>query len=144
MIKKVNSREELKLILDEFDKYFVPTVSSIVGSLDEYSNKLFKNAETIVFVEDNKVLGFASFYCNNMDTKVAYLSQIAVRPECGSMGIGTLLIKECERISKENGMKKLRLEVYNDNIVGNNFYKKNNYTYESDVSDKSKYMIKNL
>ena len=60
------------------------------------------------------------------------------------LGYGSKLLEEAERISKEQGMKKIRLEVYNDNEAGIAFYKKSGYIYEKECSDKSSFMIKEL
>ena len=38
------------------------------------------------------------------------------------LGYGSKLLEEAERISKEQGMKKIRLEVYNDNEAGIDLY----------------------
>ena len=143
-IKEITNEKEIYEIIKDFDKFFNPTVSSIVGDLEAYSYKLYKYAKTIAIFENNIIVGFASFYCNDSETKTAFLAQICVNKDYSSKGYGTDLIKECERISKNNGMKKLRLEVYNKNVSGLAFYKKHNYKYEKDCSNDSIYMIKEL
>ena len=144
IIKKIDDLKTVNEIIKIFDSYFKPKISDIVVDLDKYSEKIFSNAITIAIYDENTILGFASFYCNNLDTKIAFLAQISVKSEYESNGYGTMLLKECEKISKEKGMTRFKLEVYNDNISGIIFYKKNGYSYESICSVESKYMIKKL
>ena len=144
MINIITSRKKLELILNKFDDCFNPTVSSIVGSLEKYSEKLFINAVNIAFYINNNAIGFASFYCNDLETKTAYLAQIAVLNDYTLKGYGGMLLKECESIARKKGMKKMRLEVYLQNELGLYFYKKNDYRIEKKCSKDSVYMIKDI
>lgn len=144
IIKELNDINEIENIVNEFDNEFDPKISIIVGDLRQYSMKLYKYAKTIVLSNDNDNVGFASFYCNDNIDKTAFLSQIAVKKQYSGNGLGNILLSNAERISKENGMEYMKLEVYNHNTFAINFYLKNNYEFTSEKLEKSKYMIKKL
>lgn len=143
-IKIVKELDKINNIIKKFDNVFVPSISSIIGNLDEYAEKLFKNAMVISLLYDNEIIGFAAFYCNDNINKIAFLSQIGVLNNYKSKGYGTFLIKKAEELSKSNNMEKMRLEVYDNNLNGICFYKKNGYIFEKKCSENSNYMIKEL
>ena len=131
-------------ILKEFDSNFNPTISSLVGNLKQYSEKLYNNGITIALFDNNNIVGFASFYCNDNETQTAYLTQICIKSFYKSKGYGTYLLKKCEEISINNNIKKMRLEVYKSNEAAISFYKKNGYRIETSSKTSSVYMIKEL
>lgn len=143
-IEIVKELDIIKRIINKFDTVFVPSISSIISNLNEYADKLFKNAIVISLLYNNDIIGFAAFYCNDNVNKTAFLSQIGVLNKFKSKGYGTLLIKKAEDLSKANNMEKMRLEVYNNNSKGIYFYKKNGYIFEKKCSENSNYMIKEL
>lgn len=143
-IKIVKELDKINNIIKKFDNVFVPSISSIIGNLDEYAEKLFKNAMVISLIYDNEIIGFAAFYCNDNINKIAFLSQIGVLSNYKYKGYGTILIKKAEELSKSNNMEKMRLEVYDNNLKGISFYKKNGYIFEKKCSENSNYMIKEL
>ncbi|MBR5438068.1 MAG: GNAT family N-acetyltransferase [Clostridia bacterium] len=59
--------------------------------------------------------------------KGVYLFRFGVVPDSLNKGIGTLMLKEAERIAKERGGDYLRLLVVDYNIPAIKFYEKNGY-----------------
>lgn len=143
-LKKIESLEQIEKVIREFNDTFNPSTSSIVGNLKAYSNKICKHAITIVAIDDSRIVGYASFYCNDSTNFVAYLSQIAVKEEYRGLGIGDMILKKIEEICLTNNMKFLKLEVYDHNSKAISFYKKNKFYIDGPASEKSKYMIKLL
>ena len=68
-----------------------------------------------------------SIVWENPDANGVYLFRFGVSPDCLNKGIGTFMLKEAERISKERGGDSLRLLVVDYNIPAINFYEKNGY-----------------
>ena len=108
----------------------------LFGKIDKYADFIsaFKNG----------VAGYAAMYANNLETKCAYITLIAVKPECQHNGIGGQLLKKCETTAIEKGMDKIRLEVLKDNFKAQNFYKKNGFDFEATQTERSFYMSKSL
>lgn len=93
-----------------------------MGNLENYARKIQNNAVVISLNKENNIIGFAAFYCNDKENSTAFLTQIVVDKEQKKLGYGSKLLEEAERISKEQGMKKICLEVYNDNEAGIDLY----------------------
>lgn len=144
LIKEVKNSKELKQIIHDYNKLFYPSIESQVNNLDNYAIKLYNYSITIKAVLDKKIVGFASFYCNDNETFTAYLTQIAVSKEVRGKKIGQLLLDEVIKISSSKKMKYLKLEVHNENDIAYNFYKKNEFYEIGKASDNSKYMRKIL
>ena len=86
--------------------------------------------------ENDEIMGFAAFYCNDEVSKKAYLSMIAVIGEYQGLGIGRKLLNIVENICRSCNMVMLQLEVNKDNFKAISFYRMNGYSmYE--VYDKS-------
>lgn len=92
----------------------------------DITDKLSKNAKVFVaYAKD--ILGYNAFYCNNSNTKTAYISLIAVDKSKQNMRIGKRLLKSCEDFCLSNGMLYLDLEVRKNNIQARSFYEKNKF-----------------
>lgn len=144
LIEKINNLDELKHILLNFDNCFEPSISSLVGDLKIYAEKLYKNAYTFKALYNNEVIGFTSFYCNDHQNYEGYLTQIVVLKQYRKNGVGQLLLNKVVEVCCDKKMKSLKLEVFNDNNFAINFYKKNGFEISKEASTKSKYMKKNL
>lgn len=142
MINELNSINEIYKILDEFTPY-LRTLSSGIVDKYEFSNKIYRYGKFIILRTENRVVGFAAFYCNDLKNREAYLSYIAVKPQFSRMGFGKNLLNEVERISFTNGMKSLKLEVFYDNKAIE-FYKKQRFQINGYSKRKTVYMIKLL
>lgn len=107
---------------------------------NEITDKLSKNAKVLVAYA-NDILGYNAFYCNNSNTKTAYISLIAVAESKQNKHIGKRLLKSCEDICLSNGMIYLDLEVRKENISAIRFYKSNAFEFKEE-KDKSYIMRK--
>ncbi len=140
---KVTDYYEIRNLLHEFDYIFNPILSKRISDLSIYAEKLCNHA--IVYKAANiNTLGFIVFYANNKEDNIAYLTQIAVYSDYVGKGVGRELLDKCVEISKYNGMKILKLEVFNNNDRAINFYKKNGFKFSGQASNNSMYMIKQL
>ncbi|WP_365845954.1 GNAT family N-acetyltransferase [Clostridium sp.] len=142
-IKLVDKYEDLKNIVEKFDKLFIPNLSDRDFKIEDLINKLNEKANTYV-VEDNEAMGFISFYANDDVKKVAYLTLIAVLTEYQNNKIGKYLLDLFIKISKGKNMGKACLEVHNDNIKAKAFYEKNGFKFYKKASEESIYMIREL
>ncbi len=134
--------KELKKFEGQFDPdYYVDN-----DSVDLLLKDLEQDIENIIVAEgEGNIVGFISF---NEDVKndhlivkeipVLYISDLVVRKDYRSHGIGKLLMQEVERIAKEKGIQYLKLTVFSKNSLADNFYKK--YGFD----DYEKIMIKEL
>ena len=62
------------------------------------------------------------------NSSVARITSIAVRPAYRGQGIGTVLVSQAENLARARGLKKLNLEVRQDNQKAISFYEGHGYT----------------
>jgi ribosomal protein S18 acetylase RimI-like enzyme len=143
-IVQITNLFEIREIIEQFNNVFKPSLSERISSLNAYADKLHENSIFISVKKQDEVVGFASFYANDIANCMAYLTQLAVLSEFQKKKLGKLLLDSCIKISLQNGMTKMKLEVYNDNSRAIDFYKKSGFVFLEDSSEQSKFMIKNL
>lgn len=100
--------------------------------------KIAKNA-IVIYVVDFDVVGYVAFYANDLESRQAFVSLIAVKPEEQNAGIGRKLLEESIKVSRLCGMKKMCLKVDKDNEKAIKFYKSNGFKYLNE--DKSQYLM---
>lgn len=143
-IVPIENLNEIKNILYQFNSVFKPTLIQRVGDLEVYAKKLYNNAQMFAVIKGLQYIGFTAFYSNDIENNIAYLTQLAVKPEIQNKGIGKTLLSVSMEFSRRRGMKVIKLEVIKDNIKAISFYKKNGFKFCQQVSENSRYMIKDL
>lgn len=73
---------------------------------------------------ENNLAGFVSFYCNNKESKEAFITMVLVDKSYRGEGIAQKLIIEVINIIKEKGFLKCVLEVKADNLNAIKLYSK--------------------
>lgn len=138
-----NSSYEIETVLNNFKEEL-----SILKTSEEYRQnmaKKFQKYGNVIYIEEENILtGFIAFYNNDIETKTAYISFIAVKKSCQKTGIGSLLLKKCEELSLMKGMIRLRLEVQMNNSNAQSFYINHGFEFENNASENSIYMSKLL
>ena len=103
-----------------------PNCNEIVDKIVRYA--FFIGA----FCEGNeykKPIGYVAFYANDITGRTAFISSICVLDEFQGYSIGGDLLKNCIGVSKEQGMKMIRLEVLKTNYKAISFYKKYGFEF---------------
>jgi len=91
-------------------------------NLFEYLAKLEANAEIVADFIDGRCRGFVAYYCNDMQTKIAFITLVLVDPQDRSLGLGQALTTFVLNIAKLRGFRTCRLEVNKTNQVAYNMY----------------------
>lgn len=143
-IIQVSSLDEIFKILCEFDNIFKPSLSKTILELDRYAQKLYKNAIVFIITDNKECIGFIAFYANDKNNNQSYIAQLAVKDKSQNKNIGKFLLEICIKFSEENNMKSIKLEVWNQNKIAIEFYKKSGFREYMEASSKSMYMIKIL
>src|SRR5699024_10538598 len=76
---QVESKQEIYNTLIKFDTTFEPRISQRISDFEGYSSKLLDNGYFYIAKKNDEVIGFIAFYANNLNTRVAYLTFIAVK-----------------------------------------------------------------
>ena len=97
---------------------------------DEWPRKLSQKAEAIL-VPGGCLFG----YCNDFLGRNSFISYIGHKKSC-VRGAGKILHDEFLRLSRDRGMKSVRLEVLKDNYHAREFYDRLGYVVVGESRDK--------
>lgn len=117
-------QDRIYQFLNEIDEIMIPSLSSRVCIFD-YATKLAQLAETLYILDGKRDIASCSVYCNS---KIAFISSIAVKKEFFGRGVGTVLITEVKKYVRAKNCESIQLEVYTQNSVALKFYRKNGFT----------------
>ena len=123
---------------------YTPPLHKRIGNYDQFIEKLYKYAENYAIMNQGTILGMISFYANDQEEKVSYITEIIVDTKYQKLGIGKKLIQICIDDAKEKEMRKIRLEVKKGNSNAIGFYQRMGFQYEGMASDISIYMVCSL
>lgn len=123
VIEKSCSETRIFDFLSCVDREFIPFLSEKVNLL-QYANKLAERGNNVFVVVDGHDIGHAAYYSNNLESRMAFLTSICVKPEFRGNGVAELLLEEVLRGAWNDGMKNLSLEVDERNQAAICFYRK--------------------
>lgn len=106
--------------LYKIDNDFNPPLSSKTN-LSDYVKKVIENAELIIDQKDGKIRGLVVLYCNDYDTKSAYIPLVGVLSEFRGCGIAKKCMLEAINVARKKGMKKIM--IHSNNPVAIKLYK---------------------
>lgn len=93
--------------------------------------------------DGDQIAGAISFYANDERSHRAYITQLMVAPAFQRKGIGTELLRECERYLGSTDMEYVALEVLKTNAGARRLYERMGFCIY-DESNGSYYMEKHL
>ena len=93
----------------------------------ENQPKFFKEEFTLIATENSDIVGYVSI---SIDTGVAQLEPLMVKPDLKGNSIGTNLLKAAEEKAKTLGAHKILLETGSD-WLAKKFYEKHGYQVRS-------------
>ena len=136
-MRQLHSVEEIRDVLQRYDDSATRKLTDRVESLEVFAEKLFRYAENYVMVQHNTELGFISFYANDMVTRRAYLTVIAVDARYQKKGIGSralqFMLDECR--ARQMATIRLEVDTMNDNAIG--FYQMHGFSIVEEASEVS-------
>ena len=139
--QQINSKYDIDNIIKKFNN--VLAVLNI-NNYYEILDKLTNYSDFIVAYKDTEnILGYIAIYANDYNSKIAYITLIAVNRKYQGQGIGKKLIKKAEDISSSRDFEKIRLEVHKENCNAIHFYENLGFKQEKD-NDETFYMIKEM
>lgn len=141
-IRECTSHEEKERVWEAFFKVY-PNGTHGIENIDTYIEKVVNHARIIAVYDAEVVVGFVAFYANDVETGVAYITQILVVEEYRHFKLGKALLDAFENVSKDNGFKTLRLEVNKANVNAIGFYNHLGFVRETET-EKSFYLRKQL
>lgn len=119
--KRINDDPNAFSLLWEHNKEIGRTLTD--EELTDGINKFIKNGNAIVILDDNHVIGFLNLYCNNFETRKAYICNVYILDEYRGKGLSKKLVDEAISISYLNNFDSIVLHVAEDNVKAINLYK---------------------
>lgn len=93
------------------------------ADIDRYLAKLDAQAEIVADSVAGRCRGLVAFYCNDRNTKEAYITLVLVDPRDRGIGLGRALVAFVLGVAKERGFLSCRLEVSKHNRVAYDMYR---------------------
>ena len=85
--------------------------------------KIDQHAEFLKYYFDAKLVGFIACYCNNYDSKKAFISLVLIDKYYRGRGISKKIFDQLFGLLKEKKFTNCGLEVRRDNVNAINLYK---------------------
>ncbi|MFJ1469503.1 GNAT family N-acetyltransferase [Massilia orientalis] len=91
------------------------------AEIDDYIRKLGERAEILAHYE-NGCNGFVAYYCNDYESKKAFITMVVVRPAMRGKGIARALLQSVLGIMRQRGFTACSLEVGKHNTAAYRLY----------------------
>lgn len=104
---------------------FIPPLSQKVD-IENYSQKIYDNADTFEAWGENKLIGLVATYCNNIN-KSAFITSVSVIKTYTNRGVGSKLLEDCIKYVEGKGFREITLEVNIQSKKARSLYKKLNF-----------------
>lgn len=109
---------------------------------EEVILKDIENQHSYVLEDDNKIIGTVALSFDGEETydliydgkwisnnEYAVIHRIAASKKCNIKGIGTEIIKNIEKICKDKGIKSIKIDTHEENLVMQKLLNKNDFKY---------------
>lgn len=110
------------LILDEQARQGNRFVDQV--DVEAYLTKLGDKAEVLSDEVEGRCRGFVAFYCNDRETRQAFITLVLVDPRDRGLGIASALVRCALELAKRRGFTTCRLEVAKDNDAAQAMYRR--------------------
>ncbi|WP_300921186.1 pyridoxal-phosphate dependent enzyme [uncultured Dubosiella sp.] len=143
-LRSVSNANAIKEAIADLEYMLTPSLTERKINLHQYTNKIIKYGKVWCHFDAEKPVSIIAGYFNDVHSKVAYLSMIAVASEYQGRKLATSLLTEFENYALNNDMECIKLEVRKHNHIAQNLYKKFGYIIVEEASEDSFYMKKIL
>ena len=97
--------------------------------------KFLDKGNVIAIVYDKMIIGMANLYCNNYDTKEAYLNNVELLKEYRGIGLSKLIVEKAICVAKDNNFLSIKLNVEESNLIAVNLYKKYGFIFTNNYKE---------
>jgi ribosomal protein S18 acetylase RimI-like enzyme len=130
-----SSYQKILKLVKFLDKAYIPPLSKTTD-LSDYTQKIFNHADIIIARNNKLDLGFIAIYCNDLHSKIAYITSLGVKKDYYRLGIGQALIQQALMLANQKNMATVRLEVTKVNKKAIRLYQKIGFVF-TDISPKN-------
>jgi len=120
---------------------FNPTLLNYIKYINQYCNKLYTLSQRYELWDMSNLVALIAVYENNFPN--AYIPIVGVIDKFRGKGLGDLLLNYTLKQIENKRFKKVSLEVYTNNIVAINLYRKYGFIISQEYGTKIN-MVKNF
>lgn len=124
---KKATEEAILQHLQACDNNFLPPLSKKIN-LQAYAKKIYDNTVTFEAWDNNILIGLVAAYFNDTDKIVGFITNVSTIKEYGGQGIASKLMNQCILYGQQHNFESIHLEVFSENRVAFNLYKKFGFT----------------
>lgn len=143
-LREVFDNNAVEEAVERLEGMLVPSLTERDVNLSQYAARLSTYGKVWCHYDMGKPVSIMAGYFNDMTSKTAYLSMLAVAKEYQGKKLASSLLAEFEDYAIRNDMDYVKLEVRKHNLVAQNLYKKFGYEDIDEASETSFYMKKKL
>ncbi|WP_375234783.1 GNAT family N-acetyltransferase [Winogradskyella sp.] len=100
----------------------------ISSGIEEYVSKLISKSVINTEYQNDDLIGFIAFYANNTESRIGFMSMLAIDEIYRGNSIAERLIFKAENYLKNNNFKYFDLEVLKTNVSAIALYKKSGFS----------------
>ena len=104
------TRDDIAAHLAECDMDFIPPLHTYLD-LQQYSEKLGRNATTFEAWTGGRLVGLVAIYLNDSAQAMGFISSVSVARSFSGLGIAARLIRDSLGFAREKGFRAASLEV---------------------------------
>ncbi|MBN9547263.1 MAG: GNAT family N-acetyltransferase [Alphaproteobacteria bacterium] len=108
------------------DYAFVPPLSRRV-SIDDYARRIIDRADRFEAWEGGELVGLVAAYCNDVKSRVAFITSVSVLFRWQGKGIASQLVSRCTDHANSLGFSRIELEVGQMNAGAIALYNKHGF-----------------
>lgn len=116
-------KDDVQHHLMECDKSFIPPLSLKVN-IEDYAKKIVEKADTFEAWVDGKLIGLIAAYCNNLEDRESYITNVSVVESFGDRGIASELLSMCIQYVGNLKFNWIKLKVNKNSDKARKLYKK--------------------
>lgn len=117
------SEAEIAEHLSRCDADFIPSLSARV-EINSYAKKIASKGTRFEAWSGGTLIGLVATYCNDRETRIAYITSVSVTHEWFGQGIAAQLLTHCIDHAKTMGMQQISLDVSPANLPAIKLYEK--------------------
>ena len=140
-IKKIDAVDQYDISQYERLMSQIPSFRMRGKELLEYVAKIVLHGTVLVVDEDATLRGFAGFYANDFQNRVAYWSSLVIDSSLRGQGWGTRMFDEVKALCRDAGMRVVHATVLKSNQSAQIFHQAHGFVLQEHESDPTRFRM---
>ena len=141
LIKKIEAVGQYDLAQYERLLSQLPSFRMRGTEILDYVAKIIRHGTALALDDDGALLGFAGFYANDLQNRVAYWSSLVIDSSLRGQGWGTKFFDIVTTACREAGMRVVHATVLKSNQSAQVFHRAHGFSLLDHESDETRYRM---